>query len=211
MRLLAIDTAWRGRVSAVRVSLGPDPSTPAWQGRMVAGPGIDTALPWLLAELCVEPVDAVAVDVGPGSHTGTRAGMAAASGVASALAVPLHGFGSLEPVANAWLHTGGMRTARVWAVAPAGRGGLLVARFSAEGGGIGQEGDAGRVDARTWTPPDGEPAFALMALPDGSAAAGRVDVELSEQTAIAGLALAAIAGLRRPPLETAGLHAGTVA
>jgi tRNA A37 threonylcarbamoyladenosine modification protein TsaB len=137
--------------------------------------------------------------------------MAAALGVASAFGVPLYGFGSLEPIAYAWLHTRGMRPARVWAVAPAGRGGLLVARFRAEGDGPRQEGDPSRVDARSWAPADGEPAFALMGLPDGSAAAGRVDVDLSEQTAIAGLALAAIAGMRRPPLETAGLHAGTVA
>lgn len=211
MRLLAIDTAWRERMSAVRVSLGPDSSTPEWRGRMLAGPGIDTALPALLAELCVEPVDAVVVDVGPGSHTGTRAGMAAALGVASALAVPLHGFGSLDPIAHAWLHTRGMNAALVWAVAPAGRGGLLVARFRAGGGAITHEGDPARVDARSWTAPEGEPAFALMALPNGCDAAGRVDVDLSEQTAIAGLALAAIAGMRRPPLEIAGLHAAPVA
>ena len=178
---------------------------------MLAGPGIDTALPGLLAELCVEPVDAVSVDVGPGSHTGTRAGMAAALGVASALGVPLHGFVSLEPIAYASLHTGAMRSAPVWAVGPTGRGGLLVARWRAEGGTARQDGDPSRVDARSWVPPDGEPAFALMALPDGCAAAGRVDVDLSEETAIAGLALAALAGMRRPPLETAGLHAGTVA
>src|SRR4029077_2162363 len=79
-----------------------------WAGRVTEGAAIDTGLPTLLEEACREPVDAVAVVTGPGSHTGVRAGIAAAAGLAMARGVALFGIGSLEVVAFASL-TGGHR------------------------------------------------------------------------------------------------------
>jgi len=94
--VLAIDTATRHRLVAIRAGRG---------GELLAARTGDgtAALPWLdraLGELGVAGLAAVVVVTGPGSYTGLRAGMAAGLGLAHALGLPLHGVSSLEVTAR---------------------------------------------------------------------------------------------------------------
>jgi tRNA threonylcarbamoyladenosine biosynthesis protein TsaB len=53
------------------------------------------------ARLARGDLDAIACDVGPGSFTGVRVGVASSKGIALALDVPIIGVGSLEAIAEA--------------------------------------------------------------------------------------------------------------
>jgi tRNA threonylcarbamoyladenosine biosynthesis protein TsaB len=70
---------------------------------MVHGREIAPAIRDLLAAAALRPadVDLVAVDLGPGSYTGLRVGLAAAKGLALALAKPVVGVASLDAIADA--------------------------------------------------------------------------------------------------------------
>ena len=82
----------------------------AYQGKMHHAERIFGALEQLVATSGVEraAIGAVSCDVGPGSFTGIRAGLAAAKGIALGLGLPLLGVGSLAAMAAA-----------AWASAPA--------------------------------------------------------------------------------------------
>jgi tRNA A37 threonylcarbamoyladenosine modification protein TsaB len=116
MRVLALDTSRRHRLAwAVLedggpVALGVDESD------------LDAVLGPLLRREGRE-VGSIVVVVGPGSHTGIRAGMAAAVGLAVARGLELRGIGSLDVAAEAAPPEPG----RFRAVTDAGRGWAYVA------------------------------------------------------------------------------------
>lgn len=58
------------------------------------------------AGLCLDEVDVVAVDIGPGLFTGLRVGLATANGLAQALGLPMVGVSSLDLLAHANQHAG---------------------------------------------------------------------------------------------------------
>lgn len=75
--------------------------------------------------------DAIAVDVGPGSFTGVRIGVAAARALALAWGVPVHGYGALTMIAAkaAGQHAGGP----IMVTITGGHGELFWQRFDADG------------------------------------------------------------------------------
>jgi tRNA threonylcarbamoyl adenosine modification protein YeaZ len=188
--VLAVDSSARGRLVVVVADAGGA----LLDGRVAEGAALDTALPALLRELLRPAPDAVVAVTGPGSYTGLRAGMAAALGVAQALALPLHGVGALQVVAFA----APPGTDEVVAVAAAGRGGVHLARHRREGAG--------------WVPLE---AVWRGAIADVRLPAGTVGVTLDDPPplgAVSGdplraLAAAAAQALGTPPLPSAGLRA----
>jgi tRNA threonylcarbamoyladenosine biosynthesis protein TsaB len=187
--VLAIDTASRGRLVAVRALPG---------GELVAartGDGVAT-LPWLdraLFELGTEGLDAVVVVTGPGSYTGLRAGMAAGLGLVHALGIPLHGVSSLEVVARAAPDG----ETEMLALVEAGRGGAYAGRFQRREGRLELVGDACRVRLA-----------AVAAGPPAPVSLDALDVPgLRRGDPQRALAAAIPAALARPPLPLPGLAA----
>lgn len=105
MRILVIDTA----TQALSVALLDD-GAPVGHFHEIVGRGHAEAL--MPAIACLPDggrADAIAVDVGPGSFTGVRIGVAAARALALAWSLPLHGYGALSLIAAkaAQRHDGG--------------------------------------------------------------------------------------------------------
>ena len=191
MRVLAVDSSARRRLVVAVAGEGGL----LLDGRVVVDSALDTALPAILRELLHPAPDAVVVVTGPGSYTGVRAGMAAALGVAQALALPLHGAGALQVVAFAAPEG----VDEVLAVADAGRGGVHLARHRRERGG--------------WTPlqPARRAAASTLRLPEATVAV-TLDDPPPLEAALRGdplraLAAAAWHALSAPPLASSGLRA----
>lgn len=80
-----------------------------------------------------ELLTAVACDVGPGSFTGVRVGVASAAGIAAALGVPGIGIGSLESMARAALRSSFGEADRVVAALDAKKGEVYLGAFDRSG------------------------------------------------------------------------------
>ncbi|HZE98759.1 MAG TPA: tRNA (adenosine(37)-N6)-threonylcarbamoyltransferase complex dimerization subunit type 1 TsaB [Planctomycetota bacterium] len=102
MKVLGIETSGaRGGVALLEA--GQVRGTRLFEKGMVHGRDIAPSIRSLLDELRwpLEAIDLIACDIGPGSYTGLRVGLAAAKGLALALGRPLIGVASLDAMAEA--------------------------------------------------------------------------------------------------------------
>jgi len=78
-------------------------------------------------------IDALSCDVGPGSFTGVRVGVASAKGMALALERPLYPVGSLEAMAAAAFEVAGPEVEQIAPLLDAKRGEIFVAIYDRSG------------------------------------------------------------------------------
>jgi tRNA threonylcarbamoyladenosine biosynthesis protein TsaB len=102
MNVLVLSTSGPQASVGLRTADGRLRARPLGQGAD-RGRGVAPAIAEVLAEAGLSPADVggVAVDVGPGSFTGTRVGVATAKGLHVATGVPLVGVASLDAIAHA--------------------------------------------------------------------------------------------------------------
>lgn len=136
MILLGVESA----TELVGVAVGDDdgPRAGVWAaGRRRHGEALAPAVAHALeqAQVSLDEVGAIAVDVGPGLFTGLRVGVATAKGLAQGLGIGVVGCTSLEILARAAVDAGWPGT--VVAVVDARRGEVFVARYRPEAAGPG--------------------------------------------------------------------------
>lgn len=122
MRRLVIDTA----LGAHSVALLDGNTVLAFHHEEMVRGHAEALMPAVAAVLAEQRPDAILVDIGPGSFTGLRIGIAAARALALAWDVPVHGYHSLALIA-APVFAADPLLARLQVVAEAGRGQLYVA------------------------------------------------------------------------------------
>jgi tRNA threonylcarbamoyladenosine biosynthesis protein TsaB len=126
LRTLVIDTA----TELLSVALFEDTQMLA-HSRLLAGRGhAEALLPAIAALPEGGRADRIAVDIGPGSFTGVRIGLAAARALAFAWGVPLTGYTALSLIA-AQAKAGGDAEDEIIAVITGGHGELFWQRFAA--------------------------------------------------------------------------------
>jgi tRNA threonylcarbamoyladenosine biosynthesis protein TsaB len=148
--LLVIETAF-----ALSVALLDDDCIVAEEHREVGRGHAEALMPAVAAVVGSDHarISGIVVDIGPGSFTGLRIGIAAARALGLAWGVPVTGVGSLALIAGA-AFAADLSLAEVTAVADAGRGQLYWQTFDRAFSG------------------DSEPAAGPLALPPGTACAG---------------------------------------
>lgn len=151
--LLVIETAF-----ALSVALLDDDRVVAEEHREVGRGHAEALMPAVAAVVGSDHarVTGIVVDIGPGSFTGLRIGIAAARALGLAWGVPVTGVGSLALIAAAAFAADPL-LAEVTAVADAGRGQVYWQNFDRD--------FAGRSEAAAGTPE-------TMTLPLGTACAG---------------------------------------
>lgn len=148
MKLLAIDTAARFCAACIL-----DSTSGRELGRKVVDLGrghaerligvIDEAL--AEADLDYRRLEAIAVNIGPGSFTGVRVGVSAARGFALALDIPAIGVNALEALARESIDKGS--AGPVLAAIDAHRGEVYIQRFDASGEALSEPSAVSLADA----------------------------------------------------------------
>lgn len=148
MKLLAIDTAARFCAACIL-----DSTSGRELGRKVVDLGrghaerligvIDEAL--AEADLDYRRLEAIAVNIGPGSFTGVRVGVSAARGFALALDIPAIGVNALEALARESIDKGS--AGPVLAAIDAHRGEVYIQRFDASGEALSEPSAVSLTDA----------------------------------------------------------------
>ncbi len=117
MRTLALSTS----SPALSIALVDGPDVLARRHDLIGRGHAEQLVPGIAALLDGRRPDRILVDVGPGSYTGIRIGIAAARALGLAWGVPVHGVSALSLVA-AHGFAADPALAVVWAVIDAGRG-----------------------------------------------------------------------------------------
>jgi tRNA threonylcarbamoyl adenosine modification protein YeaZ len=120
---LAISTS----APALSVALFDGPALLAHDHRVIGRGHAEALVPAVQVLLGGRRPDAIIVDVGPGSYTGIRVGIAAARALGLAWGVPVHGCTAFALVAAQADHAG-----VITACIDAGRGAVLAARVAAD-------------------------------------------------------------------------------
>ena len=127
MKTLVISTA----SPALSLALFDNDSLAAHDHRIIGRGHAEALLPGIAALMGTARADEVLVDIGPGSFTGIRIGIAAARALGLAWRVPVHGFsGAALVAARAFAIRRGL--ARVCVLLDGGRGQLLASDHAAD-------------------------------------------------------------------------------
>ncbi|MBU6164837.1 MAG: tRNA (adenosine(37)-N6)-threonylcarbamoyltransferase complex dimerization subunit type 1 TsaB [Alphaproteobacteria bacterium] len=124
MTTLAISTS----SPALSIALVDGPKVLARHHDVIGRGHAEALVPRVAALLAGRRPDRILVDVGPGSYTGIRIGIAAARALGLAWGVPVHGLSALALVA-AQAFASDPALACVWALIDAGRGQVAGARL----------------------------------------------------------------------------------